>query len=119
MLEVGSPFPKFSLFNQDGKTVTLRDFAGKWLVVYVYPKDDTPGARFKANRSLRRETTTGLLESRSGVSRDDVASHKTSATSSALRSTYSPTLMPRYSSLRSGPKRIQRYDVLESHEFCN
>jgi peroxiredoxin len=43
MLEVGKPFPNFSLPNQDGKTVSLSDFAGKWLVVYFYPKDDTPG----------------------------------------------------------------------------
>jgi len=43
MLEAGNPFPNFSLPNQDGKIVKLSDFAGKWLVVYVYPKDDTPG----------------------------------------------------------------------------
>ena len=43
MIQAGQPFPKFSLPNQDGKTVSLSDFAGKWLVVYVYPKDDTPG----------------------------------------------------------------------------
>jgi len=41
--ETGKHFPDFSLQNQDGKTVTLKDFAGKWLVVYIYPKDDTPG----------------------------------------------------------------------------
>ena len=40
---VGQAFPNFSLPNQDGKTVTFDDFKGKWLVVYVYPKDDTPG----------------------------------------------------------------------------
>ena len=43
MIELGQAFPNFSLPNQDGKTVTLDDFKGKWLVVYVYPKDDTPG----------------------------------------------------------------------------
>src|SRR6267142_866271 len=41
--ETGKRFPDFSLQNQDGKTVTLDDFKGKWLVLYVYPKDDTPG----------------------------------------------------------------------------
>ena len=41
--EIGKRFPDFSLQNQDGKTVKLDDFAGKWLVLYVYPKDDTPG----------------------------------------------------------------------------
>ena len=41
--EIGKRFPDFSLQNQDGKAVTLNDYAGKWLVLYVYPKDDTPG----------------------------------------------------------------------------
>ena len=43
MLSAGNPFPNFSLPNQDGKTIKLSDFAGHWLVVYFYPKDDTPG----------------------------------------------------------------------------
>jgi len=43
MLETGKPFVNFNLQNQDGKQMKLADFAGKWLVVYVYPKDDTPG----------------------------------------------------------------------------
>ena len=41
MLETGKPFVSFALKNQDGKEIKLGDFAGKWLVVYVYPKDDT------------------------------------------------------------------------------
>src|SRR5450631_4465325 len=43
MLSSGNPFPSFSLPNQDGKVTKLSDFAGQWLVVYIYPKDDTPG----------------------------------------------------------------------------
>src|SRR5260370_7578364 len=43
MLSAGNPFPNFSLPNQDGKITKLSDFAGHWLVVYCYPKDDTPG----------------------------------------------------------------------------
>jgi peroxiredoxin Q/BCP len=39
--EIGKHFPDFSLQNQDGNTVKLDDYAGKWLVLYVYPKDDT------------------------------------------------------------------------------
>ena len=35
--------PNFSLTDQDGNTKSLKDFAGKWLVIYFYPKDDTPG----------------------------------------------------------------------------
>ena len=77
MLEVGSPFPKFSLPNQDGKTVTLNDFAGKWLVVYVYPKDDTPGCTIqgKSFTAARNDFQAAGIEV-VGVSQDDVASHK-------------------------------------------
>ena len=42
-VEEGKRFIDFNLKNQNNETVTLNDFAGKWLVVYVYPKDDTPG----------------------------------------------------------------------------
>ena len=77
MLEVGSPFPPFSLPNQDGKTVTLNDFAGKWLVVYVYPKDDTPGCTIqgKSFTATHHDYQTAGIEV-VGVSQDDVASHK-------------------------------------------
>jgi thioredoxin-dependent peroxiredoxin len=77
MLSVGSPFPTFSLPNQDGKTVTLNDFAGKWLVVYVYPKDDTPGCTIqgKSFTATRADFQAAGIEV-VGVSQDDVASHK-------------------------------------------
>jgi peroxiredoxin Q/BCP len=77
MLTVGSPFPKFSLPNQDGKTLTLNDFAGKWLVVYVYPKDDTPGCTIqgKSFTATRNDFQAAGIEV-VGVSQDDVASHK-------------------------------------------
>ena len=48
MLSAGNPFPNFSLLNQDGKTIKLSDFAGQWLVIYFYPKDDTPGCTIQA-----------------------------------------------------------------------
>src|SRR4051812_7564205 len=77
MIETGAQFPDFSLPNQDGKSVSLRDFAGKWLVVYVYPKDDTPGCTiqgksFTATRSDFQAAGIDVI----GVSQDDVASHK-------------------------------------------
>ena len=53
MLKTGDPFPEFSLANQDGKTRSLRDFAGKWLVLYVYPKDDTPGCTIQGQSFTR------------------------------------------------------------------
>src|SRR5207247_11406337 len=85
MLEVGSPFPKFSLPNQDGKTVTLNDFAGKWLVVYVYPKDDTPGCTIqgKSFTATRNDFQASGIEV-VGVRQDDVASHKSFCNKFAL-----------------------------------
>lgn len=76
-IETGKRFPDFSLQNQDGKTVTLADFAGKWLVLYVYPKDDTPGCTiqgksFTASKQEFDEAGISVV----GVSADDVASHK-------------------------------------------
>src|SRR3954463_13288419 len=77
MIQPGMPFPKFSLPNQDGKTVTLDDFAGKWLVVYVYPKDDTPGCTIqgKSFTATKADFQAAGIEV-VGVSQDDVASHK-------------------------------------------
>ena len=75
--EVGKPFPSFSLQNQDGQTVTLDDFKGKWLVLYVYPKDDTPGCTiqgksFTATKQEFDDANIAVV----GVSEDDVESHK-------------------------------------------
>ena len=77
MLTEGQKFPQFTLKNQDGKTVSLKDFAGKWLVVYFYPKDDTPGCTiqgksFTATKEEFDKANITVL----GVSQDDVASHK-------------------------------------------
>ena len=76
-LEQGKRFVDFKLKNQDGETVSLNDFAGKWLVVYVYPKDDTPGCTiqgksFTATKEDFDEANIAVV----GVSEDDVASHK-------------------------------------------
>ena len=73
----GQRFVDFKLQNQDGNTVTLDDFAGKWLVVYVYPKDDTPGCTiqgksFTATKQDFDDANIAVV----GVSEDDVASHK-------------------------------------------
>src|SRR3954463_4605533 len=76
-LETGTRFPEFKLQNQDGKTVTLDDYNGKWLVVYVYPKDDTPGCTiqgksFTASKQEFDDANIAVV----GVSEDDVDSHK-------------------------------------------
>src|SRR3984957_20014100 len=77
MLETGKPFPNFSLPNQDGKQMKLGDYAGSWLVVYVYPKDDTPGC------TIQGKSFTAMKEDYEregvvvvGVNPDDVDSHK-------------------------------------------
>ena len=43
MIEDRSPAPDFSLPDQDGVLRNLNDFLGKWLLLFFYPKDDTPG----------------------------------------------------------------------------
>ncbi len=43
MLEVGVKAPNFTLNDQNGKSISLRDFAGKKVVLYFYPKDNTSG----------------------------------------------------------------------------
>jgi len=46
--EVGQPAPNFKLPDQNGKIHTLDNFHGKWLALYFYPKDDTPGCTEQA-----------------------------------------------------------------------
>jgi peroxiredoxin Q/BCP len=48
MLEVGTKAPAFSLAGPQGKKVTLASLAGRWVVLYFYPKDDTPGCTTEA-----------------------------------------------------------------------
>lgn len=48
MLEVGVKAPEFCLPNQDEVEICLRDFQGKWVVLYFYPKDNTPGCTTEA-----------------------------------------------------------------------
>ena len=77
MLEINKPFPAFSLPNQDGKTLSLSDFAGRWLVLYVYPKDDTPGCTIQGKSFTATKAdfdAAGIAVV--GLSQDDVASHK-------------------------------------------
>ncbi len=47
-LSVGSRAPSFKLPDQDGREVALSDFAGKWVVLYFYPRDSTPGCTIEA-----------------------------------------------------------------------
>jgi peroxiredoxin Q/BCP len=68
--------PDFSLQNSQGTTVSLSDFQERWLVVYFYPKDDTPGCTIEA--CSIRDTHAALTEhgiAVVGISQDDMTSH--------------------------------------------
>ncbi len=76
-LQEGQPAPGFTARDQDGNTVSLSNFKGKKVVLYFYPKDDTPGCTAQACNL--RDNYTALLKSGFvvlGVSADDVKSHK-------------------------------------------
>lgn len=75
--KVGAAAPSFSLPDQDGKVHTLKDYRGKWVLLYFYPKDDTPGCtieactirdQFKDFKKIGAEVI--------GISTDSVKSHK-------------------------------------------
>ena len=76
MLEIGMKAPDFTLIDQSGKEVSLSDFKGRRVVLYFYPKDNTPGCTRQACAfaGLYRE-----FEKRGvaviGISKDSVASH--------------------------------------------
>ena len=76
-LEVGTTAPSFTTVDDTGKTVSLSDFKGKVVVLYFYPKDDTPGCTkqaqsFRDNYDEYNNKDMVVL----GVSMDDQASHK-------------------------------------------
>ena len=77
MLEIGMKAPDFILKDKDGNSVTLSSFLGKKVVLYFYPKDNTPGCTrqacaFAAAYEGFREKDVVVI----GVSRDSVASHQ-------------------------------------------
>lgn len=69
--------PNFSLPDETGATHSLQDFAGQWLVLYFYPKDDTPGCTVEAC-SLRdaRDELAELGAQVVGVSKDEASAHE-------------------------------------------
>ncbi len=76
MISVGERAPDFTLAADDGRAVSLKDFRGKKVVLYFYPKDDTPGCTKEAcsfRDNLARVTSKGAVVL--GVSRDDMKSH--------------------------------------------
>src|SRR6201982_2857606 len=75
--EVGKPAPDFSLTTSDGSQVSLKDYRGKWVVLYFYPKDFTSGCTMEAHnfqRDLAKYEESGVVIL--GVSVDTAQSHK-------------------------------------------
>ena len=109
MLETGIKAPEFTLKNQDGEEVSLKDFLGKKVILYFYPKDNTPGCTTQACSfgdmypQIREKGAVVL-----GVSKDSVASHKKFADKYGLPFT-----------LLSDPELevIQKYDVWQEKKL--
>ncbi len=86
MLAVGTKAPEFSLPDQDGVIHTLKEFAGQKVILYFYPKDNTPGCTkqacgFTERYPLFHERNAVVI----GISKDNVASHKRFATKFNLK----------------------------------
>ena len=76
-LKIGQKAPAIKLPDQNGKIHELKDYSGQWVLVYFYPKDDTPGCTIEANdfnelRSEFEKNNAVVL----GISRDDLGSHE-------------------------------------------
>lgn len=77
MLEVGMKAPAFTLPDKDGNPVSLSDFAGKRVVLYFYPRDNTPGCTRQACAfAAAYEAFKALDAVVIGVSKDSAASHQ-------------------------------------------
>lgn len=77
MLEIGMKAPDFTLLDKDGNAVSLSDFYGKKVVIYFYPKDNTPGCTrqacaFAASYNEFKNRGVEVI----GISKDSVASHE-------------------------------------------
>ena len=85
MLEVGTKAPEFTLPDKDGNNVSLSDFRGKKVVLYFYPKDNTPGCTRQACAfagAYSQFEALGVVVI--GVSRDSQASHQRFAEKNSL-----------------------------------
>jgi thioredoxin-dependent peroxiredoxin len=81
----GSKAPDFTLQSQEGKTVSLKDFQGQWVVLYFYPKDMTQGCTIEAHNFQRdlakyEAAKTAIV----GVSADNIDSHQQFCTKESL-----------------------------------
>ena len=110
MLEIGTKAPDFTLKDKDGKEVSLYDFLGKKVVLYFYPKDNTPGC---TRQACAFAETYEEFKSKNfeviGISKDSVASHVKFAEKYSL-----PFV------LLSDPERkaIEAYGVWQEKKMC-
>ena len=110
MLKIGDFAPDFTLMNKDGQAVSLSDFRGKKIVLYFYPKDNTPGC---TRQACAFAGLYGEFEKRGitviGVSKDSVSSHQKFAEKYNL-----PFV------LLSDPERvaIEAYGVWQEKKMC-
>ena len=110
MLTVGTKAPDFTLLDKEGNTVSLSDFFGKKIILYFYPKDNTPGctkqacAFASAYDDFKSKDITVI-----GISKDSVSSHKKFAEKYSL-----PFV------LLSDPElvAIKAYDVWQEKKMC-
>jgi len=109
-MEIGMKAPSFTLMDKDGKAVSLGDFLGKRVVVYFYPKDNTPGCTrqacaFTAAYDKFKEKNVEVI----GISKDSVASHAKFAEKHGLSFV-----------LLSDPnlEAIKAYDVWQEKKMC-
>jgi peroxiredoxin Q/BCP len=77
MIEIGKKAPEFCLPNQDDVEICLRDLRGKWIVLYFYPKDNTPGCSTEACEFTEAEPEFSDLDAIIlGVSADSTKKHR-------------------------------------------
>ena len=110
MLEVGTKAPDFTLPDKNGNSVSLKDFAGKKVVLYFYPKDNTPGCTrqacaFAQNYEEFKKRDVAVI----GVSKDTAASHVKFAEKHDL-----PFILLSDTELQA----IQAYDVWKEKKVC-
>ena len=76
MLNIGDSAPDFCLFNQDNSKISLSGYAGKWIILYFYPRDNTPGCTreacdFSDSIGFFVSLNTHII----GISPDNISSH--------------------------------------------
>ena len=111
--------PSFSLQDQDDTTKTLADYVGKWVVLYFYPKDDTPGCTteacsFRDEREVIAELGNAEVI---GISKDSVASHRKFADKHEL--TFTLLSDPDHTTIEAygawGPRKFMGREYLGTH----